>query len=377
MVDKKSTLLGKLYIVLLAINGIMMFETDRDILYLFIDILFIVMAFLAFPKLRQEDIRVLIIFLGWTVITLPITDGGIGSVLTFVASTALLIAYSPMCFDETMKKVLIVGCLAGCIWMYRLSIPYSENYILAKYFNKNSNVISMFSIYYFMILGVLTDLSKRKGKLLFLVAGVITTGALINCRGRAAIIAAAAYVVFLLIPNRKWTPKRIMQLLTTIVVIGTSIPILYVLFYREGSDIQIFGKPLFTGREEIWTEMFKLFKQKGFSFLIGLGSKVQLWNKETNVHNNYFNIIANFGIIGYALYFFAVFRFVRRASEGVRDETIRKALLAFICATLVLGFFESTSFNNALAPFTCFGLIYANGRLHNEKMMAMQTEQSL
>jgi len=132
--------------------------------------------------------------------------------------------------------------------------------------------------------------------------------------------------------------------------------------YNTGYSLEMFGKPLYTGREELWLNMFTLLKNNTVAFVFGMGSQTVLWENDLNVHNNFFNIIVNFGMIGYALYYIFILSYITKLAKYIQQKTVRKPLLMFVCAVLLLGFSETTSLWSVIFPFAYFGLIVANSK---------------
>lgn len=165
---------------------------------------------------------------------------------------------------------------------------------------------------------------------------------MINLRARGEIMALVAFVILNALPRKILNSKTIFILSIMITVLGTAFPFIFLSIYRKGINFVILGKSLYTGREKIWSNMFEAFGNDVFKWLFGLGSKVELWeNHNLNVHNDYFAIIVNFGVIGYSLFEIYIFRFIKSACALIDDYWERRCwLLMFISSALILGFVE-------------------------------------
>lgn len=120
-----------------------------------------------------------------------------------------------------------------------------------------------------------------------------------------------ALMCFLLKASKKsFTSKKLFRIILIIAILG----IIFVWFYSEvlyanigRGKIIIFGKDLFTGRENIWHLTFESVKNH---FWFGAGSQVNadyiaLGYDEvySNAHNQPLGLIASFGIMAFALFY--------------------------------------------------------------------------
>ena len=112
--------------------------------------------------------------------------------------------------------------------------------------------------------------------------------------------------------------------------------------YKNDIDITIMGKSLYTGREIIWSNMYDALSENVVNWFFGLGSDVSLWGDRTlNVHNNYFAVIVDFGVIGFLIFYVYIFKKMGFVNE--KESTCKKLLFSFIAYVFLLGVTEVTT----------------------------------
>lgn len=128
---------------------------------------------------------------------------------------------------------------------------------------------------------------------------IIVLVQVLRFHGRGSLIALLSYIFirYILSHNilRSFKFYEFMCLITTL---GSLLFVfLYTTLWRiTGADFEmpIFNKPLFSGREAIWYELWGLFKNQPF---IGTGSNLVLKSWENvNVHNSIYNILIIYGV---------------------------------------------------------------------------------
>lgn len=112
-------------------------------------------------------------------------------------------------------------------------------------------------------------------------------------------------------------------------------PVLFLVVYSlmfqiEGlKELTILGKPLFSGRVELWQEKLALLEGKWLYWIFGNYKVLQL----ENLHNGPVSVLSNFGIVGFLLYHYYLYKVTVKCFAGVNTKTANKAkhiILAFI-----------------------------------------------
>ncbi len=325
---------------------------DKDIfnnyksISLYVAILFI--AFFIASRFRFEKKLLLIIVLSVSVFTISLlfTGGGFGSVLTFILPFFLLLSCTNLNFSLNQKKVIWVASFSIIVYEFYYSLRYADNYIYYNNVDINPNTIGMIIMYAMMFF---LSIKPFSGKLYYIVLPIISMIgflAMYNCRSRATTMATIIFLLLRVIRVKK-LGKFLLGIAVFLTIIGTLFPYVYLKLYQNGVALEFFGKSLYTGREQIWLNMFDKLSENFGGYFIGLGSKATIWEgKELNIHNNFFNIIVNFGLFGYALYFYFLFTFIKKACKCSYNNENRAFLIMFITSVLLLGFTETTSFWN-------------------------------
>lgn len=177
------------------------------------------------------------------------------------------------------------------------------------------------------------------------------------------------FILFILLKRKKkeLTYKTIFLLLIAIPLLGIVIAFLYteVLFPLIGvGKITIFGKDLFTGRQEIWHYTFLSIKQY---FWFGVGSRLNqdllqagFYDLIINAHNQSLGTLAAFGIFFFAVFsiaFAQVGAFTYKSKHKGHTFTITPILfLAVICVMSWFDLYWFSQYN--WVPFMiCYSLI--------------------
>ena len=130
-----------------------------------------------------------------------------------------------------------------------------------------------------------------------------------------------------------------------VIAASVAFPIIYVALWRTSdSSMEILGKPLFTGREWIWNNLYMFIKDKPRSIMIGTGKAQELfWHGKYNLHNSSLALFSMFGLIPTLLYYlFVMSKTVDayRVSEGALTEQ-QRSLYVIIVSVLLFGIGET------------------------------------
>lgn len=356
--------LGNIFKTLIILTTIMLINVVLFHVYLnvalYINFLFVAFGMLFYGKINGKSLIYIVIMAIYLVFTLFITGGGFGSVITFMVPLFMLTVFSNLHFSSKSQKTLIIFGVIVILLLYLYSIPYGENYRLYSLTKINPNTLGMFMMLFFMVVCVCGRYDSKRNKLFLMLLLLFSFLGMYNYESRGTTLALCSFVLLLVLPQKMFNPKRFVAFVVAVILIGTTIPFVYLNLYESGYELNIFGKSLYTGRESLWSNMFSLMKDDLLKILFGMGSQTVLWENELNVHNNYFNIIVNFGVVGYVIYYVFILSNIWRASKYINNPTVKKGLIMFICSVLVLGFTETTSLWSVIFPFAYFGLIVAN-----------------
>lgn len=222
-------------------------------------------------------------------------------------------------------------------------LMYASWFFYDRAFSYNSNTGATYTV--FTLFAALILLSKFvKKNILFgylIVAAFLRTFTLILWHlARGAFMALVFFVFFYFLflffdPARH---KKKYLFLSVFAVFGSLLFVyLYVMLSRTGFNAQIpfFYKNIFSGREDIWMEIWDMLKG---SILTGIGSGYTLKSFfEYNIHNAMYDILAVHGIIVFAVSAFLIIKTLKKAGPRIRED--QSTLIA--SAAVFAVFFES------------------------------------
>ncbi len=369
MNNARKTLGNMLNILIILTTITLLSVTIIDIyskIALYVNFGFAALGMILYGRINRKDYIYIALLTAYCFVSVFITNGGVGSAITVIVPFMMLTVFSKMQYTLKAKKVLVWGGIIAIIGLYLYSIPYGENYHQYLITKINPNTLSMFIMFFFMIVCVCSEFNNVRSKVGLLGLLAISFLGMYNYESRGTTLALICFVFMNMFPTKIYSQKRFVFGVILLIAIGTAFPFIYLNLYESGYSLEMFGKSLYTGREYIWSNMFSLMKGDVLKIFFGAGSHAILWEHSLNVHNNYFNIIVNFGVVGFFLYYAYIVNNIWNVSKHISTPRIRKSLIMFACSVLVLGFFETTSLWSVVYPFAYFGLIMANSECLKE-----------
>ena len=132
----------------------------------------------------------------------------------------------------------------------------------------------------------------------------------------------------------RYVNNNIKKILSMLIVIGISIPIIYVYMYENNVDIKIplISKSLYTGREILWKSMIDSLNENKMGYLIGLGShNMTSIGVIKNLHNWYLGMIYLFGIpLTISYYVFLMLNFEKIKNVYIKISIVSVFLIRSI-----------------------------------------------
>ena len=181
---------------------------------------------------------------------------------------------------------------------------------------------------------------------------------------RTAMLGSIMFFMLALLLRRKYfSSKFAFGGLLVLAVLGISFAWYYadVLYPHIGrGKITVFGKDLFTGRENIWYYTFRSIEDH---FCFGVGSNLNADLIESgfdeiysNAHNQSVGLLASFGIFSFVLFYVAFAYFI---AQLYRKKSCSSLPLVFIAVIFIMCFFETYFFVQMqwVAVVISFGLI--------------------
>lgn len=371
-----SVYAGVLILIILLLGNKITFDFYVKI-SLFTSFAFLVIGLLLGDEFNKKFLIFIALATAYFFASAFISGGGMGSVATFAISLAMPAAYTAMVFSKWQKQMLFCVCVFGIIALLIYSVFYNKNWHEWETTRTNTNTLGWFVMFLFMISCVLTDFKSKKLLKNLLIAALFALSfwAMFNYKSRGTTVVLLAFAFMVNLPAKIYEKKRIFIVAVLFTLFVILFPFIYLRLYGLDYSLTVFGKPLFTGRQTLWLNVIDKFKQNPLSLIIGLGSKTDIGGNYLNVHNGILSIVVCFGLVGFAIYYGYILYKIWVLSDCVSNSTVKKGLLMFLCAVILLGFTENSSFWTVSYPFAYFGLAVASGeknRIEKNKKCALR-----
>lgn len=329
---------------------------------LFLNFAFLVVGLFLGDGLTKKFIAFISLSTAYFCVSALISRGGAGSVATFAISLAMPAAYTSIVFSKKQKQLLSGVCVAGLSVLCVYSAFYSKNLGTWSLTHVNTNTFGWFAMFLFMVFCVLNDFKGEGAKKNAIAAALFAVAVLtmIFLRSRGTLVALVTFAILANLPAKIYREKGLFAIAIAFMLIVAAFPFFYLHLYVNGCSFTFMGKPLFTGREELWLNMLRQFKQNPLTLIVGLGSNNTLGADYQNVHNGVFAAVVCFGLIGFVIYYGYILFKILILSDYAYNTTVKKSLIMFLCAVLLLGFTENSSFWAVSYPFAYFGLNMAS-----------------
>lgn len=321
------------------------------------DIAFLVISFLCSDKssmyMGKRSLLNLIFILACFALTLPINNGGIGSVF---APMLNILWVQVMCHCKLTAE-MICNIKRMFFLLFIVSLVHCPDYF-AKWTasgesGMNPNTLAFLIALSSAFILIFGSNSKIYRKYHFLIPQLLLTfWGILNCGSRASLLMFMVFVVFkCLMPMKLKQSKRVtVSIYIIFVIAGFLFPMFYIYLSNNARMLNIpvissliSQKSFFTGRERIWGSLFSEFSKNKYSWLFGLGSKIT--NTESslnNPHNSYMLILMDFGLLGLAAYYSFYIFYLRSLYNRGKLCCAQIDLIYLALSFFVLNFFEVT-----------------------------------
>ena len=321
-------------LIVLFLNNVMFDGKDR--------------RFLEFLDIKEKDnienyILGILVFV--TGLNLFIVDSGKGAF--FVPVNFMLIWYlSDKLYLDGKQLKILAGIYMGYILFY-LFIAYPRLFTTFENYKYNTNTAATFMIYTMLCAFILLEMFYERSPVigLFMVA-ILLKGFQMSLwhRARGAFVMLIMFMLFrFIIPKKWWDSKPFYTILCLFATLGSLMFVgLYVAVGTTGANFKLpfFYKEVFSGREAIWQELFRLLvnRDKPYMLFTGIGTNFELESFfEKNVHNAMYNFVVIHGIIVFAGILYFVFKRLQKFRKNV---TASRVAMCAMCALMAV-FFES------------------------------------
>lgn len=298
---------------------------------------FFVFALVFFININEYDKKTIVLIGLITIVSMVsmlFSGGTIGSLIHIFNIMLGITVFSYIKFDKVETKLIFILELALLILFYTRC---EDAFYLTQYFKGtsfNSNTIALIIMCFTLTLSVLLE-RKNKNKLLIIILNIISIVFILQSQSRGAAIGVVVFLLLFIM--KKYINKKVFfTLLAILIIVGTVFPIGYVYMYENGINFQLpfTNKSLYTGREHLWSSAIRGFQQESLSIIFGLGSDFKIEGMdELNMHNMYWGICVNFGVIAFVLIMTLFNRILKTRAE------IKYALPIF--SLFINGYFET------------------------------------
>lgn len=320
---------------MLILSGIIGIESAKYCIYAIVALCCVKTLYLKF-KVAQFVSLVLVFAMSFMVVW--IHGGSLPSLLIFITSLLLAISFSCNGIDAKSWKLLKICTYAVCLYFigYMLVVGnYSVYGQLMLYFdNPNMSGIAISAPTIMLIL----MLSDDKGKRINLINWVflITMGYMLySTQNRGSLLALILLFVVAVVAIYSKKPKRLCSRWAWNLLKLTPIIVMFVyigMYMLLPSTIEVFGKPLFSGREGAWISALEKIFTDPFAYHVF----------EEGTLNLFLEGAARYGVLSMLGYFSLLVTFGKKKSE-LREMSVTSflAYVAFHCC-LFQQSFEST-----------------------------------
>ena len=216
------------------------------------------------------------------------------------------------------------------------------NFYVTTFKHLNPNTIAMISLMALIIWFIFSDYETNKKDIILLVVLIVDVVYIVSItKGRTSLLGLVFICLLILSPKKiftkvfakKWTAL-------VMVVFGLVIPIVYLHLYNLGLNLVFGGESLYTGREEVWRNLFTQLSDGGvFNCLFGIGSDAEIFGNGFGAHNSYYSVIGCFGVSGFLLYGLFFIKKIEPLYYFTNDAIVRRSIMAFY-VLLILSCFE-------------------------------------
>lgn len=306
-------------------------------------------------KGREVCFLGLLIFI--TGLDLFIVNSGKGAF--FVPVNFMLIWYLSDRLYLNMKQLKIFAGIYMGFLLFYFFIAYPRLFTTFENYKYNTNTAATFMIYTLLCAFIFLEMFYGRSQIIGLfMTAVLLKGFQMSLwhRARGAFVMLIMFMFFrYVIPRKWWNNKAFYTILCLLATLGSLAFVgLYVVVGTTGANFKLpfFYKEVFSGREAIWQELFRLLvnKDKPYMLFTGIGTNFELESFfEKNVHNAMYNFVVIHGIIVFAGILYFIYKRMQLFKVKITEpdskvskngEDSRRVALCAMCALMAV-FFES------------------------------------
>ena len=325
-------------------------------------VIFVVLGILALPYLaehikdRDPDLYMLLLLPVLTLSFALMSGSGLGAV--FIPTDLALICYATRYLRLTKRAVLYLSFVGACpVSLWYSHVRWSYNFNMAGF-------AFMLMAFFAMILVEVMELRyKRQLEFIVYITAFILS---VLYHTRTAISGIIAFGIFFLTRRLIIRNKRVC---TALIMISTLGSVIFTLMYTVLSDYMynaiVLNKHIFSGREDIWTELWMAFLASPFT---GTGSRYVMKSFEIfEVHNGMFDILVVHGAVVFIITITMLVRMLFRVCKTLRTGAEEQVGCISICAVFAMLISAFTENFFIVPPYSLFFMAFIEIAIANKK----------
>lgn len=298
-----------------------------------------VLAFVDVKKivsLKDKEVIYLVVVLMITVVGLWKTNSSWGAILTIANFCAVW--YLSDKWKWTARQILSMWIIYIMVFARWVFFPKS----LEKWNPNTIGTITVFTLF-IVVAGLEMFLNNKKNRIICQFLCLIAGGCiLVIYKGRSSLLALLFFTLLMSIPQRCWRNLFFYRGICVFLTVGSLFFVWgYTLLWKliPGNQTVILNKGLFSGRERIWDELWRMFETH---IVTGIGTRVELQSWPTlNVHNAMYHILVIHGVIVFLLVLIYTIKKMFLMQEKIVGVRYRQYALFGIFAVYLESFTDS------------------------------------
>ncbi len=300
-------------------------------------ILFILEFKNIFQK-KRNSLVISLVIIAIVFFTIVANSSGYGSLAILI-----ILLFTMLCSNILNVSKSTIKISSFIILIGQIVFLLSEK----RYYNTNIYGYVSFAMLPFSLAFLIGDkkVSKKKqiiGIILSIPVIIMSIMAILESQSRGALLGFIVFIAFMMLNNKYIKNSKLYSFITCIILVSIiGFVLLYVNMWENNVDFSIpfTEKSLYSGREEIWTELLKQFSD---NYMLGVGSHYNIQSFETlNIHNSMLYILVIYGSIVFILFWILLYDTIKNNNKYVENNRYNKIFLSAILGMLIVSFFET------------------------------------
>ncbi|TNP23056.1 hypothetical protein FH036_23195 [Bacillus sp. CD3-5] len=293
---------------------------------------------------NKKDMLFLLISIIFIMMNAILSDSNVGGIIVISNILLMMVLFKYILISE--KYIILISFV---MFMFFLFFNYSQH------IGYNPNSIG-YIVFLTFVYSNFYLIKYKVSKLILPLISIAALYAISLTDNRGSLI---ALIMFLLlsyfVPAKIWGNKYVFSILTILLTVGSiAFVFTYVFMWKNNIILEMSwsDKSFYTGREFIWSELVEGFKNHP---IIGLGTNYHIMsNSNLNIHNSMFNVLVVYGVPVFLFTTMLILNRLKSLSNYILiNKNVRIAVSGFL-SVLLVGFFETNllwSTNNFPALF--------------------------